>query len=133
MPKTLLQLPTTRAVSIWQPWAHCIIYCGKNIENRNWKTNVRGPLLIHASKTQQFFHQDRLDIQQAFGIALPDKAGMAFGAIIGIAELYDCTYSELGDGRWGMPDSWHWHLRNMRSLDKPIPYRGHQGFFNVKL
>lgn len=127
-----MKLPT-RAVSIWQPWSWAIIHAGKNVENRNWKTNVRGEILIHASKTTQYFEEDRQEIQQAFGLVIPAKPEMAFGAIIGIAELHDCTWSENGDGGWGMAQSWHWHLRNARSLAKPIPYRGHQGFFNVTI
>jgi len=38
-----------RALSIRQPWAYAILHLGKDIENRPWRTNFRGPLLIHAS------------------------------------------------------------------------------------
>lgn len=133
MAKSALKLPTNRVISIWQPWAWAIIHLGKDIKNRTWKTNVRGDILIHTSRTTQNFEQDREEIQQAFGIALPTRAEMAFGALIGIAELYDCTWSEDGNDGWGLPQSWHWHLRNARPLPQPIPYRGSQGFFNVKL
>ncbi len=39
-----------KALSIKQPWAWAILNAGKDIENRNWKTNFRGKFYIHASK-----------------------------------------------------------------------------------
>lgn len=38
-------------LSIRQPWAHLIIFGMKDVENREWPTRVRGPVLIHAGKT----------------------------------------------------------------------------------
>lgn len=40
-----------KAISIRQPWAWMIINRYKDIENRTWKSNYRGRILIHASKT----------------------------------------------------------------------------------
>jgi hypothetical protein len=42
-------LPTI-ALSLRQPWAWLVANGYKDIENRNWKINHRGPCLIHASK-----------------------------------------------------------------------------------
>ena len=39
-----------KCISIRQPWASLIIHHGKDIENRDWGTNVRGRVLIHAAK-----------------------------------------------------------------------------------
>lgn len=33
-----------------QPWAWLIIHGGKDVENGNWTTRVRGRVLIHAAK-----------------------------------------------------------------------------------
>jgi ASCH domain len=38
-----------KILSIRQPWAYLIANGQKNIENRTWLTNYRGPFLIHAS------------------------------------------------------------------------------------
>jgi hypothetical protein len=38
-----------KILSIRQPWAYLITRGSKNIENRSWPTNYRGPVLIHAS------------------------------------------------------------------------------------
>jgi hypothetical protein len=40
----------TLALSIRQPWCFAILHGGKDIENRDWPTKVRGRVLIHASK-----------------------------------------------------------------------------------
>ena len=37
------------ALSIRQPWAWLILRAGKDVENRDWSTKVRGRVLIHAS------------------------------------------------------------------------------------
>jgi hypothetical protein len=39
-----------KAISIKQPFAWLLVNGFKDLENRNWKTNFRGEILIHASK-----------------------------------------------------------------------------------
>ena len=39
------------ALSIRQPWAWLIVNGHKDIENRDWPTNFRGRLLVHAGQT----------------------------------------------------------------------------------
>ena len=39
-----------KAITVRPVWAWAIIYAGKNIENRSWRTHLRGPIAIHASK-----------------------------------------------------------------------------------
>lgn len=39
-----------KALSIRQPWAGLILLAGKDVENRQWATNFRGRVLIHAAK-----------------------------------------------------------------------------------
>jgi hypothetical protein len=45
-----------KAITIKQPWAFLIVEGVKDIENRTWKTNFRGRVLIHASKTPAKIH-----------------------------------------------------------------------------
>ncbi|MFA5169832.1 MAG: ASCH domain-containing protein [Candidatus Paceibacterota bacterium] len=40
-----------KAITVIQPWTSLIALGEKKIETRSWKTNYRGPLAIHASKT----------------------------------------------------------------------------------
>ena len=49
-----------KALSIQQPWAWLIVNGHKDIENRDWRTNFRGPVAIHAGKkieTYQTLHK----------------------------------------------------------------------------
>lgn len=41
----------TPALSIRQPWAWLILHAGKDIENRSWKREYTGRILIHAGTT----------------------------------------------------------------------------------
>jgi len=55
-----------KALSVRQPWAWLIAHGLKPVENREWETHYRGPVLIHASKT--FSEEDFLDCQALVGI-----------------------------------------------------------------
>ena len=39
-----------KTLTIKQPWLEAILFLGKNVENRTWKTDYRGPICLHASK-----------------------------------------------------------------------------------
>ena len=39
-----------KALTLYQPWATLVAIQAKRIETRSWKTDYRGPLVIHASK-----------------------------------------------------------------------------------
>lgn len=42
-----------RALSLWQPWATFIADGWKKVETRSWTTPYRGPIAIHAAKTEK--------------------------------------------------------------------------------
>ena len=39
-----------KTISVKQPWSYLICSGIKDVENRSWKTNFRGRVLIHSSK-----------------------------------------------------------------------------------
>ena len=39
-----------RLLTLRQPWAWLVVFGGKDVENRSWTTEYRGPILIHAGK-----------------------------------------------------------------------------------
>ena len=43
-------MKTITVLSVRQPWAWLLCENLKDVENRNWKTNYRGTLYIHAGK-----------------------------------------------------------------------------------
>jgi hypothetical protein len=122
------------ALSIRQPWAWMIIHGGKDIENRNWPTKVRGRILIHAAKTMTKKEWDHA-WHFSYGTVAPLKAAEAeltyeniqLGGIIGSVEIYDCvmhSHSHWFMGKYGFL------LSNPRLLPF-TPWRGRLGFFDV--
>jgi hypothetical protein len=111
-----------KALTICQPYAHLIRCSEKLIENRSWPTKERGLIYIHAGKSRAWLNGE-------------DTKGMAFGAIVAIAELYDCVRlanlpPELKDDEHAN-GPWCFLLRNVTPIG-PWPYKGAQGFFEVK-
>lgn len=124
-----------RALTVCQPWAWAQVYGSKDIENRSWYTHFRGPLLIHAGKSRDWFTQDAIE-----GIELLERrrvsstmAGMEFGALIGSCRLIDCIPSDVAvrRGYRYVCGPWCFVLADRKPLPRPIPYRGGQGFFDV--
>ena len=119
-------------LSIWNPWAWAIFH-GKPIENRHWPIRYRGKLLIHASKTTREVPEVAKLLKVEFKIVVPLDE-LVFGAILGIVDLHGCTWSSQRSAcGWGAPGCYHWHLRDQTLLDSPIPYRGAQGIFTVRI
>lgn len=122
------------ALSIRQPWAWLILNAGKDIENRDWPTNFRGRVLIHASKTctkreyedAMEFMTDR-QILQGIGMNIPSIKGMDRGGIVGSVEIVDCV--TRSDSPWFM-GQYGFVLRNPKPMPF-IPWKGRLGFFNV--
>src|SRR5262245_6393260 len=81
-----------KVLTVYQPWAWAIIHGPKRIENRAWDTSYRGPLLIHAAKSRKYVDvEDRATWPDRYGIDFPPLNQLAFGAIIGCVNLYDCV------------------------------------------
>lgn len=115
------------ALSVRQPWAWLIVHGFKDVENRTWRTNFRGRVLIHAGKT--FGLSERLAAAQVaheFGIDIPDT--LPLGGIVGCVEIFDCVTQS--DSRWFREDEFGWLLRNADEMPF-TPLKGRQGFFNV--
>jgi ASCH domain len=111
---------TFKAISVRDPWARAI-FAGKDVENRQWFTNYRGPLLIHCGL--------RVD-EEAKHIAkrvahIPQRGGH----VIGIVQLLDCTIDFPSD--WAEKNAYHWVLTHASLLSKPFPYRGKLGLMTI--
>lgn len=128
-----------KALSICQPWAFAILHGNKRVENRTWATSYRGPLLIHAGKSRQWFDCDSVGlVSHAAGRhATPNAPGMHFGALVGVARLVACAHVDhmpieinVGDQRF-VEGPLCWVLDDVREFANPIPWRGQQGLFDV--
>ena len=122
-------------LSIRQPWAWLILHGGKDIENRNWSTKVRGRVLVHAAKgmTQaewrdavQFAHWGDPRVPQST-LQGCECDELERGGIVGTVEIVDCVASSVSPwfvGRYGFV------LRDPRPLPF-VPWKGALGFFGV--
>lgn len=108
-----------RTLSIRQPWAWLIVNGHKDIENRNWSTVYRGPLLLHAGKLMgKRYHTEVSEwVQYEFGIDLPAFDDLPRGGIVGTATLVDCVRDSSSP--WFSPGGVGWLLRDA----KPLPFR----------
>jgi hypothetical protein len=128
---------TMRCLSIQHPWAYLISSGQKDIENREWTTCYRGPLLIHAGAKVDptWFYRDGRVAEQMiahYGVReMPaTRAEYPLKAIIGMADLIDVVTES--ESRW-FCGSYGFVLRNARAFKEPVPYRGQLGLFPVPL
>jgi hypothetical protein len=122
------------------PWWWFILHGGKDIENRDWPTRVRGRVLIHASKwfaAEEICNdfQDGLAMLKASRPALAELPPCtmrvlkeARGCLVGSVEIVDCV--ARSESPWFVGD-YGFVLRDPIALPKPIPFKGALGFFGV--
>jgi len=124
-----------RTITVMQPYASFIIHGDdsgdrKDVENRTWPTNHRGPLLIHAGVGQRYIRTRGFNIARA--------SEFVFGAIVGVVDVTECfgLITHLDALRGPRPDDlrwadgpWCWRLANPRPLAKPVPCKGRLGLW----
>jgi hypothetical protein len=146
-----------KAISMWQPHGSLLTTGAKPFETRGWKTNFRGPVLIHAAlrcpqeEIEFFLRRPAYQCGLAPLVGLPmdweHRATLGrvvkiedipFGAFIGMGELIDCIPTEKLTQRqlWrsrGFGDflagRFAWEFTDVKRFKTPIPGKGHQGFF----
>ena len=118
-----------RALSVRQPWASLIVYAGQTIENREWPTRYRGPLLIHAAQARPSAAEAAAIHRWLRERGLPSAAALAmpYGAVIGVVDLVDCVCASADPWFVG---TYGFVLANARPL-APFPLRGERGLFAV--
>lgn len=138
-----------KALTIQQPYAHLIMLPDtdprhKRVENRNWSTKYRGRFYVHAGKSFSMLDlvntEKRGDVDQRYDIRLND---MFFGAVLGVATLRHCAHiDDIDAGKYdrSIPwlskhqhteGDWCWILEDVQPFERPIPYRGSQGWWDV--
>lgn len=130
-----------KALSLWQPWATLIAIGAKQYETRSWATAYRGPLVIHAAKSNEGLSCIR---QPPFRLALAGQHwnhinDIPRGVALCVVDLVDCirtdkiraslseqerAFGDYSDRRYA------WKLVNVRIFKAPIPMRGAQGLFD---
>jgi hypothetical protein len=127
-----------KALSVRAPWWWFILYGGKDIENRDWPTSFRGTIYLHASKWWSTLDvsEDEETAARCRRIARdmgrgsqPDYQEMraSGGCIVGQVDIVGCVTQSDSPwffGRYGFV------LANPVAFAKPIPCKGHLGFFD---
>jgi hypothetical protein len=133
-----------KALTIRQPWCHVILYDGKRIENRVWRTHFRGEFLLHASKRilDGDIERARRMVEELNGAQASEAIPESFprGGIVGIARLIEvveptarrvASHYPLGiDWRWHTRDQFGFVLADVRPLPF-MPWKGARLFFDV--
>ena len=140
-----------KAITVWQPWATLIALRLKRFETRSWSTKYRGPLAIHAAKHVDLDAYREDAIRSALSEHGYTSDNLPTGAVVATAVLSDCVKSvdtwtdgyvlengvyiyspeyEVGDFT---PGRYAWELTEVEGLQKPIPAKGKQGFWNWNL
>lgn len=126
-----------KVISIKEPYATLIKENIKNIETRSWKTNYRGEIYIHASKTSSKITDKKL-------LELTKNLKPSNGNIIAKATLVDCKYMDkefineikqnkteylCGDYKEGR---YAWILKDIKKI-KPIKAKGKLNIWNYEI
>lgn len=117
-----------KALSIRQPWAALVVAGVKDVENRQWRTNVRGRILVHAGQSVDFGALDLPMVAQAM-CEIPVELLSRRGGIVGEVEITDCVAHY--HSAWKERDSWGFILANAKVLPF-VACRGKLGFFEVE-
>jgi hypothetical protein len=119
-----------RALSICQPWAWAIVHGYKTVENRTWRPDYAGPLVIHASRSGRYLA--RPDLWEHLLPSLPPPADLPRGALVGVVTMTGCWPLEAvaADDPFAT-GPWCFLLADARPLAAARPWRGQLGFFDV--
>jgi hypothetical protein len=121
-----------QAISVRPPWAWAILHANKDVENRTWKTNMRGTIAIHASQTmnRSYYEAAVKEIKKAApGAKVPPYEAIVQGAIIGLVDVVGCE--EHSNSKWHVANHYGFVLAKPRSLREPIPCKGRLNFWEV--
>lgn len=116
-----------KALTVRPAFAWAIFNAGKDVENRSWPTNYRGPLVIHASASIASADDDADTIEEV-NPAAKVPIELECGAVIGIVDVVDCRRDSSSP--WAESDSWHWVLANPRPCE-PVDVKGKLGFWEI--
>jgi len=117
-----------KCLSLKQPWAWLMTNGLKDIENRKWRSNYRGRLLIQASKTwdQEGYDFIQNHLEDSERLLLPERYD--FGAIIGVVNMVDCVNHHPSKWFFG---PWGFVFEAPRAFQNPIPYKGQLSIFDI--
>jgi hypothetical protein len=80
------------ALTLLQPWAWAVFHAGKDVENRIWWTNYRGPVWLTSSqRTSRTYYRNACAVlRDRAGIVAPAYEELCFGHVLGLVQIVDC-------------------------------------------
>lgn len=124
-----------KVLTIKQPWAGLILAHGKDIENRNWPTKLRGRIAIHSSAridpgdlwdAHCLLDHPLLEHLARAGVRQFHGPGFQPGHILGTVEIVDCVTASESPWFFG---PYGFVLRDPVLFKEPIPAKGKLGFW----
>lgn len=113
-----------RVLTVRQPWATALVSGGKDVENRQWHTDWRGWVLVHAGLVTETF------ISADLRRRLHDPSTLPKGVVLGAIHLDDvrspvrpcCSV-------WAARGQFHWIHDPSRAIPlvQPVAWKGAQG------
>src|SRR2546425_7801682 len=113
------------ALSVRQPLAWAILFAGKDMENRTWRSRYQGRVILHASRTMD---EAGVKYLREAGFQVPEALPM--GAYVGEVTITECRPLAEGASRWAF-GPWCYTLERPVAYQTPIPGRGRLGFYPV--
>jgi len=121
-----------KALTVKQPWAWAIIHGGKDIENRNQRTNYRGELYIHAGKGED---PEAYSFPALSAVIPTDNLVLRRGEVLGTVALIGCHHSDVcgnSCSEWAEDGYWHSEFADSRAVPCPYPATGKLGLWNLE-
>ena len=125
-----------KAISVQQPWAQMIFQTGKCVEVRNFCTNYRGTLVIHAATINDTKEFRRAGIDTRSIPLFTQKSLIGVVDLVDIYPMTESLWEELRE-KHQEPGEWHpftqkfaWVITNPK-LIVPIPYKGMPALFSL--
>jgi hypothetical protein len=137
---------TIKALPLWQPWASLVAMGAKRVETRAYPPRRLGlgagqRIAIHATKTPKELW---ICGMAHFCDHIADPASLPLGALVAVCVLdrasqitetsaHDLLAHSPVEYAFGdyTPGRWAWVLRDVEPLEKPVPFIGSQGAFDV--
>jgi hypothetical protein len=86
-----------KALSLWQPYASLMAINAKGIETRDWSTNYRGLVAIHAALKWNK-ELEELTVKREFWTALQNQyttiASLPLGCFVAVGKLHRCLSTD---------------------------------------
>jgi len=107
----------------------------QTIENRSWRTDHRGPLLIHSSARLRrdeyeaaYSFCQRKELKQP-----PSKSSCVCGKILGVVCVDEMvSSSRSGKSPWHVSGQWGWRLTRPYRFEHPMGEKGSLGLWTVE-